>query len=556
MSTAELARPRVKPVCIGPSWLEDPSHPSGYAHPVRSLGSRAVLWAHKWLRNAEGGNWLCTPEQERFVTWWYAIDEHGRFIYRDGVLQRLKGWGKDPLAAVIAAIEFLGPCRYDPDGGVHEDFWGHLQPIGRQQPQAWVQIAATSKDQTRTTMTIFPWLLSRAAIEEYGIDIGKEIIYADEGRRRIECVTSSPSALEGMRSTFVIRNETQHWLSNNEGHAMNAVINRNNAKAKGGQARALSITNAYEPGEESVAEAAREAWETVQAGRAVDTGMLYDSLEAPPEARLNADEAPDVLEAVRGDATWLDIDRIVQEILDVRNPASQSRRFYYNQIVAVEDAWITPQEWDALADPQKVPEGEQITLGFDGSKTDDHSALIGCRVSDGYVFALGVWDPAAMDPQVFRDAVDAAVRQSFKKYDVVGFFSDVQEWESYVTLWDRDLGRDKKRELCVAASRDNRIAWDMRGRQKEFTLMGAEWVHDEIMEQAFRHDGDKRLRQHVVNARRRPNAWGVSIGKEHRESKRKIDSLPAMILSRMARKTYLALPPSKQRKKRRRAAFY
>lgn len=554
MSTAELVR--VEPVCIGPTWSPDPDHPSRYAHPERSLGARAVAWAWRWLRNTEGERWQCTDEQERFISWWYALDDRGRFLYRDGVLQRLKGWGKDPLAAVIAAIEFLGPCRYDPKGEWGEDRWGTPQPCGRPQPQAWVQIAATSKDQTRTTMTIFPWLFSREAIEEYGIDIGKEIIYADSGKRRIECVTSSPSALEGMRSTFVIRNETHHWLANNEGHQMNAVINRNNAKSKAGSSRALSITNAYEPGEESVAELAREAWENVVAGRVVDTGMLYDSLEAPPEAKLCAEDAPAVLEAVRGDASWLDTERIVQEILDPRNPPSQSRRFYYNQIVAAEDAWLTPQEWDRLAEGTQVPTGELVTLGFDGSKSDDHSALMGCRVSDGFVFTLGVWDPEEMPEQAFRDAVDAAVRAAFRDFDVVGFYSDVHPWESYITTWNTELGIDRGHELCVKATTDNRIAWDMRARQKEFTLAGAMWVHDEIMEQAFHHDGHPWVRGHVLNARRRPNAWGVSFGKEHRESKRKIDALPALILARMARREYLALPERRQRRKKQRVAFF
>lgn len=36
------------------------------------------------------------------MLWWYAVDDTGRFIYRKGVLQRLKGWGKDPHLAVIS----------------------------------------------------------------------------------------------------------------------------------------------------------------------------------------------------------------------------------------------------------------------------------------------------------------------------------------------------------------------------------------------------------------------------------------------------------------------
>jgi len=544
---------RVEPVCVGPTWRTDANHRSEYAHPERSIGWAALKWAYRWLRLPTGGHWVCTKEQARFVKWWYAVDERGRFVYRDGVFQRLKGHGKDPIGAVLCAIEFLGPCRYDPDGVDEEDDWGYPQPVGKPQPLAWVQTAAVSKDQTRTTMTIFPWLFSREAIAEYGIDIGKEIIYADRGRRRIEAVTSSPRALEGARSTFVLKNETQHWLTNNEGHAMDRVIARNLAKAVEGQSRSLAITNAYEPGEESVAQLAREAWENVQAGRVVDTGLLYDSLEAPPEAKLCAEDAPAVIRAVRGDSDWLDIERLVAEILDPRNSPSQSRRYYYNQIVATEDAWCSPQEWDVLADKtEKVDEGDLISLGFDGSLTDDHSALIGCRISDGYTFTLGVWDPAKTGNEAPREAIDGAVRQAFGHYDVVAFFSDLHPFESYVDAWERDLGRD----LCAAATMKHRIAFDMRATKKLFTIEGSEFTHNEITEKVFRHDGDARLRQHAHNARRRPNAWGVGVAKESRESKRKIDALIALMLARMARRAYLSLPERKQRRKRQKAAFF
>jgi phage terminase large subunit-like protein len=423
-----------------------------------------------------------------------------------------------------------------------------------------VQTAAVSKDQTKNTMTLFAPYFSKAAIAEYEIDLGKEIIYAHHGAQRIEAVTSSPNTLEGARATFVLMNETHHWLSTNEGHEMAAVISRNAAKSPDGAARSLAITNAYEPGEDSVAQQAREAYEDIAAGRYADVGFLYDSIEAPPDATLDPATLPETLDAIRGNAYWLDIPRIIQEIMDKRNPPSRSRRFWLNQIVATEDAWVTPQEWDVLANKDTLKDGDQITLGFDGSKSDDQSALMACRISDGFVARIGIWDPEspmyAKRPQRFRDDIDAAVRQSFERYDVVGFFSDVHPWESYITQWNTDLGTEKGHELCVAATRDNRIGWDMRARQKDFTLNGAEWTHDEILEKGFHHDGDKLVRQHVMNARRRPNAWGVSFGKEHRESNRKIDALPALILARMARKAYLALPERKRRRKRRGAAFF
>ena len=446
----------------------------------------------------------------------------------------------------------MGPCRFagwDADGN----------PVARPHPASWVLTAAVSKDQTRNTMTLFPSLFSDDAISEYAIDLGKEIIYADHGRCRLESVTSSPRALEGPRASFTLKNETQHWISTNEGHAMSEVIGRNTTKSRGGSARVLAISNAHQPGEDSDAERDYEAWQAIDQGRSRASGVLYDSIEAPPDIDL-ADRESLVrgLLAARGDSHWLDIDRHIEEIWDPRTSPSMSRRFYLNQIVAAEDAWIAPQQWDALADPDLVlADGEMISLGFDGSKSDDHSALIATRISDGAWFTLGVWDPARHGGEAPREEIDAAVMQARERFDVVAFFSDLHPWESYVDRWAVEFMADRRRALCVKATASHPIAWDMRARNRQFTLEGAERMHNEIVEGVFRHDGDPRVRQHVHNARRRPNAYGVSFGKEARESSRKIDALAAGTLSRMARRAYLALPKSKQRRQRTgRAAFW
>lgn len=536
----------LEPVAVGPTWQrrEDGS----WLLPERTLGWEVLAWTAEMLLQPDGPDagrsWRYTPEQARFILWWYAVDEHGRFLYRYGMLRRVKGWGKDPLAATLCAVEFVGPCRF-------AGWDARGEPVAAPHPAAWVLVAAVSRDQTRNTMTLFPSLFSPAAIEEYAIDLGKEVIYAHHGRCRLESVTSSPRALEGPRATFTLKNETQHWLANNEGHAMAEVIARNATKARDGASRVLAISNAHEPGEDSDAERDWEAYQAIEQGRSRAEGFLYDSIEAPPEVDLADEEQLRAgLLAARGDAIWLDVDRHVQEIYDPRNSPSSSRRFYLNQIVAAEDAWVAPHEWDRLADPQDVEEGEEITLGADWSKTDDHSVLIGCRVSDGYVFAVGVWDPDRYGGEAPRDIIDGVVCQTFERYDVAGFFSDLHPFESYVDRWAELFGA----QLQVKASPKHPIAWDMRGRVKEFTIE-VERLHDEIVEGVFRHDGDRRVRQHVHNARRRPNQWGVSVGKEHRESRRKIDSVPAITLARTARRLLLA-DPKRRRKRSGKAVFF
>lgn len=563
--TTALSSP-VKPTCIGPSWQRDPDHPSGWYLPELTIGWDVVAWQAENLQHADGRAWRYTPEQLRFILWWYAVDSSGRWLFRDGVLQRLKGWGKDPVAASLSASGFVGPARCDTSGRMVRDPWGNEHPAGKAHPEAWVQIAAVSKDQTRNTMTLFPSIFTKACIERYSIDLGKEIIYAHRGAKRIEAVTSSPRALEGGRPTEVFRNETHHWLANNEGHEMDAVIDRNAVKSSDGASRALSITNAYEPSENSVAQMAREAWESIQAGTSLASGILYDSLEAPPDAPLTAEAAPAVVTAIRGDSTWLDVSRIVAAILDPRNPPSRSRRFWYNQITATEDAWLTPQQVDATATPEPVlvDETDEIVAFFDGSKSDDATAIVGCRVSDGFVFTIGVWQrphgERAKGWLVPRAEVDAVVADMFANHKVVAFFGDpshvkddeddTRYWDGLIDEWHQKYSDRLRLWSTQTGHSRHAVMWDMASpeRSKQFTEAAQRFV-TEIEQRDFMHDNHPALVQHMKNARRFPNRYGVSLWKGHRESKRKIDLAVCAVGARMLRRLVLNsdLPDKKPR---------
>lgn len=543
---AELARPaelpvlQWQPVRIGPTWQIENGR---WLLPEHTLGWGFLAWCGRWLQESRDVPWRFTLEQARFLLWWYAVSESGRFLYRDGVFQRLKGHGKDPIGACVSGGEMLGPVRVVD--------WVDGQPVGGEVHAAWVQTAAVSLKQTKNTMRLFPGLFTAEAKAHFGIQIGREQVHALGDERFMEAVTSSPASLEGARSTFVLMNETHHWLDNNDGHEMAAVIERNSTKSAGGAARTLRITNAYEPGTNSVAEHDREAWEKVQAGDAIDVGLLYDSLEAPPEAPLTPEAAPSVVEAIRGDSVWLDVETILNSIVDTRNPPSRSRRFWYNQIVAAEDAWADPLQWDAIAAPdQLVLPDEPIVAFFDGSKSDDTTGLVACRLSDGHVFVIDSWSKPpgerGKDWIVPRAKVDETVTSMFESYRVHAFFADpsdtrddegVRFWEPFIDDWHQRYGPSLQYWAVQSGDRRHAIAWDMRSPQRlgEFTA-AAERFLVEVAAGRFSHDGDLRLRQHVRNARRRPNKYGVGFGKEHRESARKVDLAVCAVGARMLRR--------------------
>lgn len=518
-----------EPYTLGPTWQRKPN--GKWLLPKRTLGWEIIGWCGQYLHSMTPGRkkvpWTFTPEQTRWLLWWYAVDDEGNFVYRTGVLQRLKGWGKDPLAAVLCLVEAFGPCRFS-----HWDDAGN--PVAMPAFNPWVQIVAVSQTQTRNTMKVFPVIMSKKLIQDYGIKAGTELIRGLNGEAHIEAVTSNFRAVEGGRTTFTVLNETHHWVDSNQGHLMAETIDGNSTKMA---ARYLAITNAYLPGEDSVAERQREAYEDILEGRAPDVGIMYDSLEAPAGAPLGPPEvAIKVIEKIRGDAVWLKPLEIVKSIMNRSISAARSRRMWYNQVVADEDALFSREQWDALSRERELAPGDEIVLGFDGGKSDDATALVAIRVSDRTAFLLALWQapdgPEGEGWVVPRERVHGAVQEAHSLYTVRAFYADVALWESYIALWEGEYADSYGVKSTKAGQAGGGIGWNMKS-DKQATLANVRLMQT-IFDGKLYHDGNVTLRRHALNARRRPNAWGISFGKESRESRRKVDAYAALVLAHEA----------------------
>ncbi|GAA2230184.1 hypothetical protein N1031_06890 [Herbiconiux moechotypicola] len=538
---------------------------------IPTLGWGVIAWTEDYLLQPDGDQagepFRFTREQLNFILWWYALDRNGRFTYRRAVLRRAKGWGKSPFLGALALAELLGPVRF---GG----WLDNGEPDAIRHPMPWIVIAGVSEQQTRNTFDAIRAMAEDSElVDDYGLDVGMTRILAPGGGKII-MITANAATQEGARPSFAILDETHHWTKTNGGAKLARVVRRNLAKSRDGAARAIETTNAHEPGQESVAEASYLAWRAIVEGRSKSTGVLYDSREAPDTVDL-ADERS-VMEGLRcayGDAYWVDLERILSEVYDPDTPPEEARRFYLNQIVAAADSWVAPPEWAknerqdlaplAFGDPNaRRPGGDMVALGFDGSLTDDSTALVACRISDGAAFLLAIWEkpegPAGQGWEVPKDQVRDAVDHAFSTLDVVAFFSDVAYWETDVDAW-----RDEYAErLVVKATTRHAVGWDMRGHQMD-TTRSTEALHRAITDGELpwgKHDliagpgagsiaADEVLKRHVLNARRRPNRWGISFGKETRESPKKVDALAALILARMARTRALADGALKKRRR-------
>jgi hypothetical protein len=520
-----------------------------------TLGWEALWWAREYLRHPDGPRaglpWEYTEGQQLFVLWWYALRPDLRWMFQHGVRRHSKGTGKSPSAGALALTELLAPVRFSHLCTVDDDdprTWGGVR--GKPVDMPLVQVAGVSESATANTMRHVRAMTSKKSkvVRACHLDPGKTVIYTPNGGQ-LEQITSSASAAEGALVTFAVEDEPELWRPGNGGVDLAAVLDRNLAKSG---SRALETANAWEPGAGTVAEETFDAWVAQEEGRTKSEGLiLYDAVVAAADTDLADGESlrRGVAQAY-ADAWWVDQQTIIDRILSLRTKPDVARRFYLNQPVASLDAWVTPQEWAVLADTtQVIADQDEIVAFFDGSRTKDATALVGCHVETGYVFAIGVWEapPDKHEPgytwSVPVAEVDAAVEQMFDRWDVRAFFADVREWEGFTKVtWPERYAEQLEIEAVPTGREPQAIAWDMRSpaHVHDFTL-SCELTFTEITEdKPFRHDGDGRVGRHVVNARRHPNRFGVSIAKESRDSPKKIDAAVCMIGARMVRRLLLA----------------
>jgi len=149
--------------------------------------------------------------------------------------------------------------------------------------------------------------------------------------------------------------------------------------------------------------------------------------------------------------------------------------------------WIRPDDWEIAAMGDKLVDGDRVALGFDGSRYGDATALVACRLSDGLLSPLGVWESprGVREWEVPAGEVDAAVARAFDTYRVVRFYADPPLWQTEIDSWAREFGHEVVVRYPTNRSR----------------FMGAlERFRTDVASDLIPHDGDERLTRHVLNA--------------------------------------------------------
>ena len=543
-----------------------------------TLGWIALDWITEHLARPELQEYeplVLTREQAEFVLRFYELHPiTGQLLIRRGLLSRPRGWGKSPITAALACVEALAPvypAGWDADGKPVGKPWSTFR-------KPLVEIAAVSEDQVDTNtwsplVDMLGFTAGAPVLDAYpGLEPMKTAVVLPYGR--IQKRTAEAKSAKGAPAHFVVADQTESWTKGNGGHALYKTL-KNNTIKRGG--RMLESPNAYTPGEDSVAEGMMSAFARASEGKErLEVGLLVDHREAPPDTDLFQRESLIAgLTYAYGDSAdvefcaihnppcrnpgWVPLEQMADAVDDPDTDYQLYRSDFLNQITHASDAWMSQPVWRAVADASKVvADRDTVVLGFDGSRgrakgKPDATALIGCRVNDGHIFQIAVWEAGDL-PSHGSDAhrkagcscwrcweppiteIEAEIAGAFSKYRVVAFYADPgKDWRSHVNAWEAKYVDKLVENGGIKAGPNHPFEWWMTGGRSGLVERAIEQLEGAIRNKDITHDGSSTLTRHVLNARRRLSHSKLALAKENDYSPNKIDAAVAAVLAYQAR---------------------
>jgi hypothetical protein len=514
-----------------------------------TLGWQVIQWMEAYLvhgpGDVQGDPFGVDDELALHLCWAYRVHpqghpQAGRRLVQRAVLSRPKGRAKSEIAGAVACAEALGPVRCD-------GFDAQGRPVGKPVTYPFIRCLATEEEQSGNTYDNVHYMLSEGeAANAYDVDVGLTRTFIREpGGGEIVPSTAASASKEGGKESLAIPDETHLYITR-ELRTMYRTVARNTGKRKEAEPWLFETTTAYEPGEQSVAELVAERYGAMPPEEAVvKHGVLYDHRQGDEPKRFGDDRSlAKALRAGYGPAAeWMDFQRIVRVIRDAEDPEAEAYRYWLNRARPAASHWLVPGEiQEALRPETVVPRGTSVTLGFDGSLSDDHTALFLCT-EEGLLVPVGVWagPPGSDSWQVPVDEVDAAVAWAFEQFRVVRMYGDPPWWQDSMARWAQRHGSPPVVEFWT--NHDTKMAVACGALRTALRHGDATIDPMPLRTDPQTRAGKPLVVWHFENARTRKvrvrfedrAEEAHTVRKDRPGSDKKIDSVPAAVLARRAR---------------------
>jgi len=477
-----------------------------------TTGKAVVRWIEELLVHGEG-DYFSKPF--RLETWQksivYRLYEYDpatrRRLVRRLLLVMPKGNGKTELCAALALAEFAGPTGLDKN----------CKPVPRKSPN--IPLAAASWDQADRIYSAARAMVEEGPLNQFINCFDTEMLFADGSPGSLYRVAAVGGTNDGTLPTAAFFDEIHELKGNKE--RVHLVITNSLAKRTENPGLEVCLTTPDDADPLSLLGRLVEYGQRIERGEIVDPTFLFIHYGARGEYDL--DDPQQLRDAIRQatPASWLDIETIAARYEVDRIAEHEFRRYHLAQFVRGGGHWLPEGVWSGLqATDDPIQDGDEIVAGLDGSYSGDSTALWGCRVRDGRLFKLGIWERPPQYPGwvVPRDEVDTTIHKMFEQYKVLELACDPPGWHEEITRWMQEFGEEVVTYFYTNQPRRMAEACDR-------------FYQEAMRGENISHDGAPELERHLYNVVLKDTNSGVIITKERRDSPRKIDAAVAAVVA-------------------------
>ena len=202
-----------------------------------------------------------------------------------------------------------------------------------------------------------------------------------------------------------------------------------------------------------------------------------------------------------------------------RTPENEFRTKRLGTWTSAQQAWLPAGEWDGLPVADPVGPDVPVILGFDGSFSNDTTAIVGVSVEEHpRIWLVGIWEKQPTDRDDWRvdiGEVEATILRACGEFNVLEVACDPFRWarsmealaEAGVPIVEYPSSSPARMVPCTAK------------------------FYDAVTAGAVSHDHHPTLARHLDNCVVRVDAKGPRVTKDHRGSPRKIDAAIAALIA-------------------------
>lgn len=381
----------------------------------------------------------------------------GRRRFQRGSLEWRKGLAKTEFAAWVCGLEL------HPEAPVRTDTWDGDQPLGRPVAYPYIPMMATTEEQvSELAFGVLKYVLEECADADlFDISLERIIRLNEHGRAdgMAVPVSNSPGSRDGALTTFQHFDEPHRLSLPRQLHA-HETMSANLTKRPMEDPWAFYTSTAGEPGQNSIQEQVRGEAEKIDRGEIEDPALFFFARWA---GEKHKDLMPRPATATEPEVT--PADALANRIAAIAEATGPAGEYGPGQFESIAKNWDRPKadtaylervwlnRWrkshsrmfdaikvNALAEEGKgrvIPLGAFITLGFDGARFRDSTALVATEIETGLQQLLGLWErPENVEEwEVPEDQVTDLVADTFKQYDVWKLYGDPPHWTETLGSW-------------------------------------------------------------------------------------------------------------------------